>query len=109
MAHIETDTHACAELALYIENDHDVARAYYYPALGTIARHYDRGRGDYEKGIAALARYAVLPAARHYILTHGSMTDSVAGVFPLAVRKIVAQGLMDRFLVEYRLGNRFWA
>lgn len=103
-----TDRHALTELSLYIHNDYGAYRAYFLPACRTIARHYDRGRGDYEKGIKALARYAVLPAARQYLLEHGSMTEGVRSVFPPAIRQLIATDLMDYFLSEYRLGNRFW-
>lgn len=104
----QIDRHALTELALYIHNDHGAYKAYFLPTCKTIARHYDRGQGDYEKGIKALARYTVLPAARQYLLEHGSMTDSVKGVFPPAIRQLVAVDLMQYFLDEYRAGSRFW-
>lgn len=97
------------ELILYIENDYGTSKAYYFPTLAMIQKHYDKGRGDYEKGIKALARYAVLPSAKQYLLEHGSMIDSVRSVFPPAIREMVATELMDRFLAEYRAGNLFWA
>jgi len=105
---MEIYRHEITELDLYIENTRAVARAYYFPTLRMIARHYDRGQGDYEKGIKAISRFTVLPAARQYLLEHGSMTDSVRDIFPKAMRDIVATGLMERFLDSYREADRFW-
>lgn len=106
MAQLDTDRR---ELDLYINNDYGVYRAYLLPTLRTVAKHYDKGQGNYEKALAAISRYAVLPAARQYVLEHGSMTASVRTMFPKVVRDAVAEDLLGHFLSEYRLGNRFWA
>lgn len=100
--------HEQRELYLYTINDWPVYKAYVLPALKSIAKKYDQGCGDYEKAISALSRNALLPAARQYVLMHGSMTASVRTMFPKPVRDAVAQELMDYFLSEYRFGNRFW-
>lgn len=105
MAQLDTDKR---ELTLYIENDYGVHRAYLCPTLTTIAKHYDRGQGDYGKALAAISRYAVLPAAREYVKVHGSMTASVKTMFPKVLRDAVAEDLLEYFLAEYRSDNRFW-
>lgn len=105
MAQLDTDKR---ELLLYIENDWAVHRAFLAPTLRTVAKHYDKGQGDYGKALAAISRYAVLPAAREYVKVHGSMTASVKQMFPKPLRDAVAEDLLEYFLAEYRLGNRFW-
>ena len=99
--------HEQQELYLYILNDWGVYNAYLKPMFRAINKKYDQGQGDYEKAVTGLSRNAVLPAARYYVATHGSMTASVKTMFPKPVRDAVAQELMDYFLDEYRVGNRF--
>lgn len=105
MAQLDTEKQ---ELLLYIENTWAIHRAYLAPTLTTIAKHYDKGQGDYGKALAAISRYTVLPAARQYVLEHGSMTASVKSMFPKVIRDAIAEDLLEYFLTEYRLGNRFW-
>jgi len=96
------------ELALYIDNDYGCHRAFLLPTLRTVAKHYDKGQGDYGKALLAISRYAVLPSAREYVKVHGSMTASVKTMFPKPIRDAVAEDILEYFLSEYRLGNKFW-
>lgn len=105
MAQLDTDKR---ELLLYMENDHGVYRAYLCPTLRTIEKHYLKGQGDYEKALKAISRYAVLPSAREYVKVHGSMTASVKTMFPKVLRDAIAEDILEHFLAEFRIGNRFW-
>lgn len=99
-------SHEAVELSLYAENDYGCFRAYILPMLVACQTHYDKGQGDYERMLKGFQR-VLAPVARQYILEHGSMTDRWADVFPVSVRREVAERFAEYFLDEYRLGNRW--
>ena len=94
------------ELSLYAENDYGCYRAHILPMLVACQKHYDKGQGDYERMLKGFQR-VLAPVARQYILEHGSMTDRWSSVFPVSVRREVAEHFAEYFLAEYRLGNRW--
>lgn len=104
----QTMSHEAVELALYAQNDYGVYRAYILPMWLACQKKYDRGQGDYERVVKGFQR-VLAPVARQYILEHGSMVDKWSSVFPVSVRREVAEHLAEYFVSEYRLGNRFEA
>ena len=99
-------SHEATELILYAQNDYGAHRAYVVPMLKACQKHYDKGRGDYERMVKGFARIAC-PIARQYTIEHGSMVDRWSDIFPPSVRKEFAEHMADYFLGEYRLGNRW--
>ena len=102
----ETYSHEAVELSLYADNDYGCYRAYILPMLVACQKHYDKGQGDYERVVKGFQR-VLAPIARQYTLEHGSMVDKWSSVFPVSVRREVAEKFAEYFLAEYRAGNRW--
>lgn len=100
-------SHEAVELELYLTNDFAVHRAYLQPCLKNLAKHHDRGEFYRDKALLSLSR-VVNSAAKQYNLEHGSMTTKWSELFPKGDRDRVANKILDDFLTELRLGNRFW-
>jgi hypothetical protein len=94
------------ELILYTENDRGTYFAYLEPMLRAATKHYEKGQGDYEKLLKGFLRVATA-SAKQYTLEHGSMAEAWNRVFPISVRKEVAQHFAEYFLWEYRAGNKW--
>jgi hypothetical protein len=99
-------SHEAVELALYAENDYGCYRAYIEPMFRACRKHYDKGQCDFERMVKGLQR-VLAPIARQYTLEHGSMVAEWSDIFPVSVRREVAHHFAERFLAEYRLGNRW--
>jgi hypothetical protein len=100
-------SHEAVELELYLNNDFAVHRAYLQPCLKSLAKHHDRGDFSRDGALLSLSR-VVNSAAKQYNLEHGSMTTKWSDLFPKGDRARVAEKILDDFLTELRLGNRFW-
>jgi hypothetical protein len=100
-------SHEARELELYLWNDNGCYKAYLLPACRVLAKRKDRGDFDYERGLRRM-RSAVDASAKQYNLEHGSMTTRWSDLFPKGDRDRVSAVLLDHFLAELRLGNRFW-
>lgn len=100
-------SHEAVELTLYLTNDADCWQGYYLPVCRRLARFYDRGEFEFEKATRVMLR-AVNEGARQYHREHGTMSDPWYGLFPKGDRDRVAAHLVDYFLSELRIGNRFW-
>jgi hypothetical protein len=102
----DTMSHEAVELSLYADNDYGCYKAYILPMLVACQKHYDRGQGDFEKVVKGFQR-VMAPIARQYTLEHGSMAAEWSSVFPVSVRREVAEKFAEYFVAEYRAGNRW--
>ena len=74
----------------------------------TLSKKHKANVFDYERAIGCVDRQMLIPAAKDYQLRKGSMTQSWKSKFPKALRMQVAENIVDKLLVEFRLGN-YWA
>jgi hypothetical protein len=100
-------SHEATELELYLWNDVGCYRAYLVPTCRALARLYDKGKYTHEVALRRML-YSVNASAKQYNLEHGSMTTKWSSLFPRGDRDRVSAVLVDHFLTELRLGNRFW-
>lgn len=100
-------SHEATELVLWAQNDYGAYRAYLLPMLRACQKHYDKGRGDYERVLAGFTR-VFLPIAKQYTLEECGMTDSWRDLFPLSVRRECARHMAEYFLAEYHANGGGW-
>lgn len=93
------------ELYFYTVNDSFFSPAYYAPAYKKLGKFHQQGTFSLDRAIAYLKRYLVLPAAKDYLLNHGSMTDSVRAIFPPEERAKLAEVLALEMIGEFKIGN----
>lgn len=79
------------ELYRYIHTDEATRNVYLLPALTKLESWREAGSYTEDRALAYLHRYVVLPASRDWKLKHGSMSDSVEGLFPRPVRMTIAE------------------
>ena len=99
----ESLTHEIIELEFYCKNN--VGRAYYEPGYKILGKFHQKGTYNLDRAIAYIDRYCLLPAAKQYLLEHGSMTDSVKGMFPRSERLKLAEYMAQEMVGEFKLGN----
>ena len=101
----EFDCHAATELDLYARNFSGV----HYNSVGKrLSKFHQRGDFNYERAVKYIERNLVTPAAKDYLLCHGSMTQNLRNTFPKSMRLFVAEQLVSSFRAEFELGN-YWA
>lgn len=100
-------SHEATELEIYMMNDYGCHRAYFQPVCRALAGLYDKGKYTHEIALRRML-YAVNACAKQYNLEHGSMTSKWSSLFPRGDRDRVSAVLVDYFLSEIRLDNRFW-
>lgn len=96
------DNDAFRELELYSENFSDI---HLNSTVKCLAKFHKRGDFELDRAIAYVDRNLVMPAAKDYLLRHGSMTQSLKSTFPKCLRVQVAESLTRRFVEEFKLGN----
>lgn len=94
---------AAKELELYATN----VKAFIHPVIQTLSRHHRSGDFHYDRAIACIERYCLVPAAKQYKMEHGSMTETWHSMFPKPVRMEAAESICDHWIAEFRLGN-YW-
>lgn len=99
------DCHAVTELDLYARN---FSGEHYNTVFKCLSKFHKRGDFSYEIAVKYIERNLVLPAAKDYLLTQGSMTQGLRNTFPKSMRLFVAERLADSFRAEFELGN-YWA
>jgi hypothetical protein len=98
-------SHDLIELLLYSEHDQYFAPSHYDPAYKTLGKFHQAGTYSLDRAIKYLDRYLLLPAAKNYVLTQCSMTDSVKRMFPRSERLKLAEAMALEMVAEFRLGN----
>ena len=99
-----TDTHAAAELKLYIDNDGDLYRRSTTGILKSLATK--KARGEYKHDLAVKAfEHLVEAGARKYANEFEPTLRVWHQIFDKATRKAVAEELTKDFEGEYALGN----
>lgn len=98
------DQDALCELDLYARN----FSGRHYNNIGICLSKFHR-RGDYnvDTAIGFIERNLVMPAAKDYLLCHGSMSQNLRNTFPKGMRTRVAEMLEESFRAEFNLGN-YW-
>lgn len=94
---------AARELELYATN----VESWIAPVIKTLSKKHRKGIFDYGRAIDYVDRYCLIPAAKHYNLEFGSMTNGWRDLFPKAVRQEAATAIVNSWLAEFRLGN-YW-
>lgn len=94
-------SHEMIELSLYAR--HNVV--FYDHAHKVLGKFHKAGTYNLDRAIKYLDRYCLLPAAKHYKLEFGSMTDSVNQLFPRSERLKLAEVLALEMIGEFKLGN----
>lgn len=100
----ESNESIAEELALFTENDGDIYRRQTAPILKNLTTKKAQGKFDPEEAVK-LFMYLTETGAREYIKQHGSLGDVWHEMFPINVRRIVAQKWADEFEQEFALGN----
>jgi hypothetical protein len=100
-------SHETTELLLYLWNDHGCYEAYVLPVCRNLARLHDQGKYTHEIALRRVL-WAVNQIAKQYNLEHGSMTTKWSSLFSRADRDRATEVVVERFIIELRLGNRFW-
>jgi hypothetical protein len=96
------DTIASRELQLYACN---FSSAHYNMVGKTLSKFYKQGTYSHDRAIAYIDRYLLIPAAKDYKLTCGSMYDKWNAMFPKAERMLAAESIAHEFVSEFKLGN----
>ena len=99
------DQDARVELELYSCN---FSSAHYNSVGKCLSKFHKNGTYDYERAVKYIERNLVLPAAKDYLMCHGSMTQSLRNTFPKHLRMVVAEDIANAFKAEFELGN-YWA
>ena len=99
-----SDTIASRELQLYACN---FSGPHYNMVGKTLSKFYKQGTYSHERAIAYIDRYLLIPAAKDYVLTCGSMYDIWCNMFPKPERMLAAESIAHEFVSEFKLGN-FW-
>ena len=73
----------------------------------TLSKKHKANVFDYERAIDYIDRQMLIPAAKDDVLTKGSMKEAWRSKYPRALRMQVAEIIVDKMLVEFRLGN-YW-
>ena len=94
-------SHEMIKLSLYAR--HNVV--FYDHAYKVLGKFHRAGTYNLDRAIKYLDRYCLLPAAKHYKLEFGSMTDSVSQLFPRSERLKLAEVLALEMVGEFKLGN----
>lgn len=95
------------ELYLYIKSTSSVCRAYFDPAARNLSRRFKRGEFVLDKAIDGM-NYCAINGAKDYHREHGSMRQPWHQLFPVSVRRAVAEVMARELHEEFKLGN-FWA
>jgi len=98
------DTIASRELQLYACN---FSASHYNTTGKTLSKFYKQGVYSHDRAIAYIDRYLLIPAAKDYKLTYGSMRDKWNTLFPKIERMLAAECIAHAFVSEFKLGN-FW-
>jgi len=99
-----TDTIASRELQLYACN---FSEAHYNMVGKTLSKFHKQGTFNLDRAIGYIDRFLLIPAAKDYKLTCGSMRDSWNTMFPKSERLLAAESIARSFVAEFRLGN-YW-
>jgi hypothetical protein len=100
-------SHESVELVLYMENTWGVYWGRLAPVCRNLARKWDRGVFDLDRGIRGM-RYAVDASAREYHLEHGSHWGKWFQLFSVSDRDAAAEWLARGFVDDIRSGERWW-
>lgn len=103
MAHT-IDATAARELELYACN---FSESHYNTVGRTLTKFYKKDTLSFDRAVAFIERYLLVPAAKDYQLNYGSLTTSWNSTFPKAERMVAAESIAHAFMSEFRLGN-FW-
>ena len=98
------DQDARVELELYSCN---FSSAHYNGVGKVLSKFHKNGTYDYERAVKYIERNLVLPAAKDYLMCHGSMTQSLRNTFPKNLRMVIAEDIANTFRAEFELGN-YW-
>jgi hypothetical protein len=102
---MEFDNHGLAqELKLYTENDGDIYRQQIQPILKNLATKAARGIYKHEGG-AKLFMYLTETGAKKYAREFGGPGATWHEMFPIAIRRVVADEWASEFEVEYKNGS----
>jgi hypothetical protein len=97
------DADAARELELYATN----VEAWIAPVIKTLSRKWKFGIFDYDRAIAYVSRYCLVPAAKQYKLEYGSMSVAWHKMFNKPTRDLAAESIVAQWVAEFKLGN-FW-
>lgn len=97
------DAVAARELELYASN----VEAWLAPVIKTLSKKHRQGIFEFERAVAYVDRYCLVPAAKQYKLEFGSMTERWSTLFPKPVRTMAAESIVRSWVAEFRLGN-YW-
>ena len=100
------DQDARCELELYACNEPGMD-IYYNNVAKCLSKFHKNGTYDYERAVKYIERNLVLPAAKDYLMCHGSMTQSLRNTFPKNLRMVIAEDIANAFRAEFELGN-YW-
>jgi hypothetical protein len=91
------------ELELYATN----VECWIAPVIKTLSKKHRAGVFDYDRALAYVDRYCLVPAAKQYKLEHGSMRTKWSDMFPKSIRSEAAESIVNSWIAEFRLGN-YW-
>lgn len=98
------DTDAARELQLYACN---FSEAHYNTVGKTLSKFHKQGTFNLDRAIGYIDRFLLIPAAKDYKQSYGSMRDSWNTMFPKPTRSHAAESIAREFVAEFRLGN-YW-
>lgn len=98
------DTVAARELEVYALN---FSPSHYNSVGKTLSKFYQKGIFSFDRAVAYIERYLLVPAAKDYQREYGSMTTAWNTLFPKSERLVAAESIAHSFVSEFRLGN-FW-
>lgn len=99
----QSDSHAVRELVLFIENDADLHRQMFIPAVKNLVNKMAAGKYDHAQA-TKLFNYMATEGAKRYAKEFGRPGDEKI-VFNPATRMAAAKELADTFHDEATLGN----
>lgn len=100
----ETPEALAQELKITTDSDGDIYRRHTEPILKNLITHV--ARSDYNKAGAVKAfMYLAEAGARKYAKEQGGDESQWHDMFPIAIRRLVAEAWREEFEVEANLGN----
>jgi hypothetical protein len=92
------------ELELYIENNEQLYKQQLIPIIKNILTKMKRGVYDHSLA-PKLWLYLVDAGAKKYIQEFGGPGDKIQNIFPVSMRRELAQDFADYYKEEIELGN----
>lgn len=91
------------ELELYATN----VECWIGPVIKTLSKKWKQGVFDYDRAIAYVDRYCLIPAAKQYNLENGSMATPWNVIFDKPTRRLAAESIVTQWVTEFKMGY-FW-